>query len=63
MNLQHNYFILVIYKIPKREKHTCQVIIVQNKHHTQPSKILEKVAYTARYEHLSLLTERLYPMD
>ncbi|WP_407641616.1 phage integrase N-terminal SAM-like domain-containing protein [Acinetobacter halotolerans] len=35
-------------------------MIIQNNTHTQPSKILEKVAYTARYKHLSLSTKRAY---
>ena len=35
-------------------------MIIQNKIHTPPPKLLEQVAYTARYRHLSLSTERAY---
>ena len=35
-------------------------MIIQNNSHTQPPKLLEQVAYTARYRHLSLSTERAY---
>ena len=35
-------------------------MIIQNNSHTQSPKLLEQVAYTARYRHLSLSTERAY---
>jgi site-specific recombinase XerD len=35
-------------------------VIIQNYTHKQQPKLLEKVAYTARYRHLSLSTERAY---
>ena len=35
-------------------------MIIQNYTHKQPPKLLEKVAYTGQYRHLSLSTERAY---
>lgn len=35
-------------------------MIIQNNSHKLSPKLLEQVAYTARYRHLSLSTERAY---